>query len=70
MDLSRLLNLKSSTKLPEKPPTEAPIGSGIANKGKEILQSLPYQKHLKEAEAMGFKPMTPEEFAQAMGVGR
>jgi hypothetical protein len=64
MDLLSLLRKKT---IPEKPPTEAPIGSGMAEQAKQTLKSLPYLKHVQEAKAEGREPLTPEEFAQMVG---
>lgn len=46
-----------------------PLGSGAAQRAAEILASRPYQLHVQEARAMGQEPMTPEQWAKAMGKG-
>lgn len=62
--------LRSPSQIQARPATEAPLGTGMAAQAASILKSLPYQKHLQESKALGQTPMTPEEFAQVMGVGR
>lgn len=66
--LTELLKFSPGTKAVEA--KEAPLGSGMAENARRALKSIPYQKHLQEAKAMGEKPMTPEEFAEIMGEGR
>lgn len=46
---------------------KAPLGSGIAQQGARTLQSLPYKRHVQEAQAMGQAPLTPEQFLQQSG---
>lgn len=41
---------------------KAPLGDGMVRQAAAVLQSRPYQMHKMEAEAMGQKPMSPEEF--------
>lgn len=62
--------LRSPSQIPARPASEAPIGSGMASQAAAVLKSLPYQKHVQEAKAMGQQPMTPEEFAQVSGAMR
>jgi len=44
-------------------PSAKPVGTGIAEQGRQTLLSRAYQLHVKEAQANGTKPMTPEQFA-------
>lgn len=41
---------------------KAPLGDGMVRQAAAVMQSRPYQIHKMEAEAMGQKPMSPEEF--------
>lgn len=46
---------------------KAPLGGGMAQQGARTLQGLPYRRHVQEAEAMGQKPLSPEQFLQQSG---
>jgi len=46
---------------------EKPVGSGIAEQGRQTLASRAYQLHVQEARANGETPMTPEQFAARKG---
>lgn len=48
-------------------PTPQMLGSGMAAEAGKIMQSLPYRRHVQEAQAQGIQPMTPEEFAKQFG---
>jgi hypothetical protein len=39
------------------------LGSGMAEKARQALASREYQLHVKQAQAEGDTPMTPEEWA-------
>lgn len=42
------------------------LGAGMAQGAANVLQSIPYQRHLQEAAALGQPPMSPEQFQQMM----
>lgn len=42
------------------------FGGGMAGQAASQLQSQPYMMHVREAQANGVKPMTPEEFQRFM----
>ena len=42
------------------------LGAGMAQGAATTLQSIPYQRYLQEAQALGQQPMTPEQFRQMM----
>ena len=44
-------------------PSAKPVGTGIAEQGRQTLMSRAYQIHVQEAKANGEKPLTPEQFA-------
>lgn len=44
---------------------EMTLGSGTAEQARKALKTRAYQLHVKEAQAMGDTPMTPEEWASA-----
>lgn len=46
---------------------EKPIGTGMAEQGRQTLASRAYQLHVQEARANGETPMTPEQFAARKG---
>lgn len=46
---------------------EKPIGTGMAEQGRQNLMSRAYQLHVQEAKANGETPMTPEQFAARKG---
>lgn len=64
--LNKLAALLGGQQIPQRPPQQAPLGSGMAAQAAAILTSRPYQLHVQEAKAMGMQPMTPQQFMQMM----
>lgn len=45
------------------PAPQPPQLGGMSGRAQQILQSLPYQLHVQEAQAMGEQPLPPEVWA-------
>jgi len=46
---------------------DKPVGSGMAEQGRQALASRAYQLYVQEAKANGETPMTPQQFAARKG---
>tara|TARA_R110000868_G_scaffold199448_2_gene446088 strand:+ start:267 stop:428 length:162 start_codon:yes stop_codon:yes gene_type:complete len=43
------------------------LGGGMAGNAAKVMSSRAYQLHVQEAQALGEKPLTPEQFAAQKG---
>jgi len=63
MDFQNRLASLLTRSAPQQPALASPnLGSGMAQQAAQVMQSRPYQLHIRESQALGQRPLTPEEF--------